>query len=106
MLCRFGNCVGLLLTLGMLASAQTVPAGTRITVRTDSQINSASAHVGQSFNANLLRDLVVDSKTIAKSGAAAKGKVTSAKSSGRLHAPGQVTIRLTAIQLANGKTLS
>jgi len=32
------------------------------------QINSASAHVGQSFNANLLRDLVVNGKTIAKAG--------------------------------------
>src|SRR5215469_6232806 len=105
MLCRFGNCVGLLLTLGMLASAQTVPAGTRITVRTDSQINSATAHTGQSFHANLVRDLVLEGKTIAKAGAPVKGKVTYAKSSGRLHAPGQVSIRLTSIQLVNGKTL-
>ena len=106
MLSRFGKCMVFLLTLGMLASAQTVPAGTRITVRTDSQINSASAHVGQSFNANLLRDLVVNGKTIAKAGAPAKGKVTYAKSSGRLHDPGQLTIRLTSIQLAHGRTLS
>ena len=105
MLSRFGKCMFFLFTLGMLASAQTVPAGTRITVRTDSQINSANAHVGQSFNANLRRDLVVDGKTIAKAGAPAKGKVTYAKSSGRLHAPGQVTIRLTSIRLANGRTL-
>jgi hypothetical protein len=89
----------------MIASAQTAPAGTRIIVRTDSQITSASAHVGQSFNANLVRDLVVDGKTIANAGAPAKGKVTFAKSSGRLHAPGQVTIRLTSIHLANGRTL-
>ena len=105
MLIRFAKCTFFLFTLGMLASAQTVPAGTRITVRTDSQINSATAHVGQSFHANLVRDLVVDGKTIAKSGAPAQGKVTYAKSSGRLHAPGQVSIRLTSIQLANGKTL-
>ena len=106
MLSRFGKCMVFLLTLEMLASAQSVPAGTRITVRTDSQINSASAHIGQSFRANLLRDLVVDGKTIAKAGAPAKGKVTYAKSSGRLHAPGQITIRLTSIQLADAKTLS
>lgn len=37
MLSRFGKCIFFLLTLGMLASAQTVPAGTRITVRTGSQ---------------------------------------------------------------------
>ncbi len=105
MLNIFAKYTFILLTLGMLASAETVPAGTHITVRTDSQINSATAHVGQSFHANLTRDLVVHSKTIAKSGAPAKGKVTYVKSSGRLHAPGQVTIRLTSIQLANGKTL-
>jgi len=105
MLSRFGYCLVFLLTLGMLASAQTVPAGTGITVRTDSQISSASAHTGQSFHANLVRDLVVNGKTIARVGAPAEGKVTYAKSSGRLHAPGQVTIRLTSIQLANGKTL-
>jgi len=106
MLSRFGKTIVFLLALGMSALAQTVPAGTRITVRTDSQINSASAHVGQSFHANLVKDLVVDGKTIAKAGALAKGKVTYAKSSGRLHAPGQVTIRLTSIQFADGKTLA
>ena len=102
---RFGACTFFLLTLGMLASAQTVPAGTRITVRTDSQINSATAHTGQSFHANLVRDLVLEGKTIAKAGAPVKGKVTYAKSSGRLHNPGLLTIRLTSLQLANGKTL-
>src|SRR5262249_52471917 len=35
-----------------------------------------------------------------------KGKITYAKSSGRLHAPGQVSIRLTSVQLADGKTLA
>jgi len=105
MLSKFGKCLVSLLTLGMLALAQAVPAGTRITVRTDSQINSASAHVGQSFHANLVKDLVVDGKTIAKAGALAKAKVTYAKSSGRLHEPGQLTVRLTSIQQANGKTL-
>ena len=105
MLNRVGKTLFFLLALGMLASAQTVPAGSRITVRTDSQINSGTAHVGQSFHANLVRDLVVNGKTIAKAGAPAKGKVTYVKSSGRLHAPGQVTIRLISIQLADGKSL-
>src|SRR3982074_603436 len=105
MLSRFGKTIVFLLSCRCAAAAQTVPAGTRITVRTDSQINSASAHVGQSFHANLVKDLVVDGKTIAKAGAPAKGKVAYAKSSGRLHAPGQVTIRLTSIHLGDGKTL-
>ena len=105
MLSRFVKCTALLLALGLLASAETVPAGTHIVVRTDSQINSASAKVGQSFHANLVRDVVVKGKTIAKAGAPVKGKVTYAKPSGRLHEPGEVTIRLTSIQLANGKSM-
>jgi hypothetical protein len=105
MLSRFGKAIVLLLTLGMLSAAETIPAGTHITVRTDSQISSGSAHVGQSFHANLVKDLVVDGKTIAKAGAPAKGKVTYIKPSGRLHAPGEVTIRLTSIQLADGQTM-
>jgi hypothetical protein len=105
MFSRLGKTVVFLLTLAMTAFAQTVPAGTHITVRTDSQINSGSAHAGQSFSANLVKDLVVNGKTIAKAGAPAKGKVTHAKSSGRLHDPGEVTIRLTSIQLSSGTTL-
>ena len=105
MFSRVGKYLICLLTLGMFAWAQAVPAGTHITVRTDSQISSGSAQVGQKFRANLARDLVVDGKTIAKAGAPAKGKITYAKSSGRLHDPGQVTVRLTSIQLSNGKTL-
>ena len=106
MLSRFGQTIVFLLALGTSALAQTVPAGTRITIRTDSEISSASAHAGQSFHANLVNDLVVNGKAIAKAGAPAKGKVTYAKSSGRLHAPGEVTMRLTSIQLRDGKTLA
>jgi hypothetical protein len=105
MLSRLGKYIFFLLTVGTLASAQSVPAGTRITVRTDSQINSGNAHVGQSFRSNLAKDLIVNGKTIARAGAPAKGKVTYAKKSGRLHEPGQITVRLTSIQLTNGKTL-
>ncbi|PYV55526.1 MAG: hypothetical protein DMG91_11915 [Acidobacteria bacterium] len=36
--------------LAVLVAAETIPAGTRITMRTQSQINSGSARSGQSFN--------------------------------------------------------
>jgi len=94
--------VGAVLLVTALAMAQTIPAGTKLTVRTDSQISSETAQVGSRFNANLVNDLVVNGKTLAKKGAPAKGKVTHVKSSGRLHAPGEVTIRLTSVEV-NGK---
>jgi hypothetical protein len=60
-------------------------------------MSSESAHAGQTFEATLAHDLVVNGNTIAKAGAPVRGKVTSAKSSGRLHAPGVLTVRLTSV---------
>jgi hypothetical protein len=88
----------------LVAAAQTIPAGTRLTVRVGSEISSGTAKGGDRFEATLARELVVRGATLAKAGAPVRGKVTSAKSSGRLHAPGQLALRLTSIQV-NGKTV-
>ena len=88
--------------LAVVAVAATIPAGTKVTVRLGSQINSGTAKVGQGFDANLASALVVNGKTLAKSGAPARGKVTYVKASGRLHEPGEVAIRLTSVEI-NGK---
>jgi hypothetical protein len=89
----------ILLLLVLVAAAETIPYGTKITVRTSSQINSATANAGDRFAANLASDLVVDGKTLAKAGAPAKGTVTYVKSSGRLHAAGELTLRLTSVEI-------
>jgi hypothetical protein len=91
-----------LLLLVVVAPAETIPAGARLTIRTDSQISSRTAKVGQSFNANLTRSLVVNGKTLAAAGTPVRGKLTYAKSSGRLHDPGQLTLRLSALEI-NGE---
>jgi hypothetical protein len=91
-----------LLLLLTVAAAQTIPSGTRVTVRMGQQINSGSATAGEKFDATLARDLAVNGKTIARAGAPVRGKVTYAKSSGRLHAPGEITLRLTSVEV-NGK---
>jgi hypothetical protein len=82
---------------GMLAAAQTIPAGSKITIRTESQINSGSARTGQIVSGTLIRDIVSGGKTVIKAPAPVKIKVTSAKSSGRLHAPGELTLRLASV---------
>ena len=92
----------ILLLLEMFAGAQTIPAGSHLSVRTDSQVNSGTAKAGDKFSANLVNDLVINGKVLAKAGAPAKGKVTYAKSSGRLHDPGELTLRLTSVEI-NGK---
>jgi hypothetical protein len=85
-----------------MAVAQTIPSGSKLTVRMGQGLNSGSATAGQKFDATLTRDLVVNGKTIAKSGAPARGKVTYVKPSGRLHAPGELTLRLTSVEV-NGR---
>ncbi|HXZ78886.1 MAG TPA: hypothetical protein VEG30_03090 [Terriglobales bacterium] len=88
----------LVILMGALATrAVEIPAGTKITVRVNSEISSGKAEAGQIFEGTLAKSLVVNGTTIAKSGAPAQLKVTNAKSSGRLHAPGQLSVRLISV---------
>jgi hypothetical protein len=102
MLAKSFRIAALMLLMAALAGADTIPAGTRMTVRLGSGISSASASSGQTFRATLAQDLVVHGKTIASAGAPVNGKITYAKPSGRLHAPGQLTLRLSAVEV-NGR---
>ncbi len=84
------------LALTAFAAAQ-IPAGTRVDVRLGSSVSSGTAQAGQAFDGTVARDVVVNGKTVAKAGDPVKGKITYAKSSGRLHAPGVLTLRLTQV---------
>ncbi len=96
-----------LFLVAALAVAQTIPAGTHATVRMGSQISSGTARAGQTIEGTLARDLVVNGKTLARAGSPVHGKVTYAKSSGRLHAPGELTIRLTSLEVGgHARTVS
>ena len=86
-----------ILALAAIAAASTIPAGTPVTIRLTSQINSGTAKAGRSFDATLAKSVVVNGKTIVRAGVPVKGKVTYVKPSGRLHAPGQLTLRLTSV---------
>ena len=102
MLGKLLKIAAVLMSLALAAAAQTIPAGTRLTVRVGSEISSGTAKVGDRFDATLAHPLVVSGKTLARTGAPVRGKVTSAKSSGRLHAPGELTLRLTSVRV-NGR---
>jgi hypothetical protein len=91
--------VAIILLAATLAAAQSIPAGTPVTIRVGSQISSGTAKVGQRFEGTLAKSLVVHGKTIAKAGSEVHGKITHAKSSGRLHDPGELTLRLTSIKI-------
>jgi hypothetical protein len=86
-----------MVALAAMAAAATIPSGTPVTVRLNSEISSARAQAGQAFTGTLARDVVVSGKTVAAAGAPVKGKVTYVKPSGRLHHPGQLALRLTSL---------
>jgi hypothetical protein len=93
----------MLLGVTLSLSAATIPAGTRVTVRLGSELSSGTAHSGDAWKGTLAKDVVVNGSTVAKTGDEVTGKVTNAKPSGRLHAPGILTMRLTSI---NGEPVS
>src|ERR1700760_553975 len=87
----------LLAGLVSLAGAEKFPDGTHVTVRIGSALSSGSAHKGQAWHGTLTRDIVVHGKKVAKAGDPVKGQVSYVKPSGRLHAPGEISVRLASI---------
>lgn len=91
--------LGLLLILSVAqAIASKFPSGTHVTVRVGNTLSSGSAHKEEGWEGTLTKNVVVHGKTVARAGDAVRGKVTYVKPSGRLHAPGQISIRLTSIK--------
>jgi hypothetical protein len=89
-----------LLVLGLAipaAAAVSIPAPTRAVVRCNVSMNSANARVGQVWDGTLVKNVVVNGQTLFPAGTSVRGKVTNAKSSGRLHASGVLSVRLTTI---------
>lgn len=85
------------LALAASAATTTIPAGTAVTVRTSSTLDSGKVSSGENFDATLTKDISVNGKVVAKSGDKVQGKVIYAKDSGRLHKPGELKIALTSI---------
>lgn len=91
------------LAMAISLSAATIPAGTHVTVRTGSSLSSGTARSGETIECSVARNVVVSGHTLAKAGDPGKCRVTYAKSSGRLHAPGRLSIRLASV---NGQSVT
>lgn len=98
---RIWAALAAILMWAALASAQNMPYGTVVTVRTSSSMSSATAKSGQSWQGTVAKDVVVNGQTVAHAGDPVTGRITSAKDSGRLHAPGLLTLRLTSVNGMN-----
>ena len=95
--CRISVPVLLLFLCVTFASAERFPNGTRVTARIGQSLSSAHAHRGEVWQGILTRDVMVHGKRVARAGDPVRGQVTYVKPSGRLHAPGEISIRLISI---------
>jgi hypothetical protein len=86
-------------------SAQTIPSGTTLTVRTTSQISERDP-VGRTFTAQVNQNVVVNGATVLRAGTNVIGRVQASRASsrpGRGSAP--LSVALTSIS-ANGRSVA
>lgn len=74
-----------------------LPAGTEIKIRLSTPLDTGEAQAGQTFTGTTAEPVIVGGKTLLAKGAAVKGKVIEAVSSGRLKRPASITLALTSV---------
>jgi hypothetical protein len=94
---RFVVLAALLSCSAWSMNAADIPAGTHATVRINTALSSASAHKEQTWSGTLTSDITSGGKIYAHAGDPVKGKVTYVKPSGRLHNPGELSLRLSSV---------
>ena len=84
----------------------TVPAGTQVSVKLNSGYSTKTTAVGETVNAELASDLVVDGRVVARAGAPISGAVAEVTSgSKKIGAVPALKIDFTQLVAADGKTL-
>jgi hypothetical protein len=94
-----------LLGMAGVVHAQSVPAGTAIEVITNDGVSSKDAKPGQTVNAVVAADVVVNGKTVIPKNSPATLTVSSVQASGRLSTPAKLYLRLSSVQV-KGKTFN
>ena len=75
----------------------TVPAGTRILIRTVDSIDSSKQKTGYRFTASLETNLQVENTVVAPRGSTVYGRLAQASSAGRMSGSSELTLELTDI---------
>jgi hypothetical protein len=76
-----------------------VPAGTAISIRTASALGSKLSHPGDPFQGTTTSSIRVKGETVIPAGSAVSGVVVDAKTRGKIKGEGDLSIRLTAINV-------
>ena len=94
-----------MLVAGVSASAAdriTIPAGTTMRVRLESNVGSDISSARDSVRGRLVQPLVIDGRTAVPSGSAVSGNVVEALEAGRVKGRGRLSLRFTS--LTSGRT--
>jgi hypothetical protein len=86
------------------SSSVTIPAGTRISVRTMDSIDSAKNRVGYRFQASLEEPLAVDGNVVVPKGADVYGRLGGSKETGTFTGRSELKLELTGI-VVDGQTV-
>jgi hypothetical protein len=94
--------VGVTIVYGASATAQntnkvTVPAGTRLLIRTVDALDSSKQKAGYRFTASLETNLQSEDMVVAPRGSTVYGRLAEASSAGRMSGSSQLTLELTDI---------
>jgi hypothetical protein len=94
--------VGVTIVYGASATAQntnkvTVPAGTRLLIRTIDALDSSKQKAGYRFTASLETNLQSEDMVVAPRGSTVYGRLAEASSAGRMSGSSQLTVELTDI---------
>jgi hypothetical protein len=85
------------------ASTLIAPVDTPIVIRTTEDIDTDRNRVGDVFEATLEDPLVIENRTVAEKGTLVRGRITTAKESGKLTGQSELALELTEMVL-NGKS--
>ncbi len=85
--------------------ALTLPEGTEILIRLLQPLSSAENEAGQTFEATMDRDVMIQSRSVITRGSIVKGVVVSAEGSGRVSGRAKMSLKLTQVQ-AGGRNYS
>jgi hypothetical protein len=86
------------------SSSATIPAGTRISIRTIDDIDSTRDHVGSRFQASLEQALWIDGKVVVPKGADVYGRLEESKQTGTFAGKSELKLELTGI-VVKGQTV-
>jgi hypothetical protein len=91
--------------LGMIAAAQVVPDGTKVRVRLDQTLSSATADEGQTVELSVTDAVVLDGVTAIPEGARGTGTVVIAQEKRRMGRAGKLDFSVDRVRAANGQWL-